>query len=348
MIGVTRILRLSMRVANWAEQHIKKWHRKRHFHQVEGQRHLAGRDWAEAEKHLASALAERRHSSKRRCELLLSLEQAQLRQRKLVEAEESARAALASAVQARNRSLRAQAQDATVDIQIEQARYPEAEQSIVDILRAEHTEGKPDRQRVAKCYRKLGTARIQSGRNAEAMEAFRQAAQMSERVFGGEHVETAQSFAELGMLFRRHGDHVEAQRYLRRALDIRRQASGLDSHEATQGLHQLASSLEESGDWDGAAGEYERLLSLRARQVGANPLENVETQVRLAALYLRAGRPAPAQELLNRAIGVLDHQGGQPLAQALEMLASAEEQMGHPEEALRWRQAAANLASAGE
>jgi len=199
---------------------------------------------------------------------------------------------------------------------------------------------------MARCYRKLGITRLKSGRQAEALEAFRQAADLSERVFGPEHAETAQSFAELGMLHRQHGNHAQAQLFLRRALDIHRAASGLDSHQATQGLYQLAASLEESGDLDGAVGEFERLLALRARQTGINVLESAETEVRLAGLYLRAQRSAPAKELLHHAMGVLERQGGQPLAQALEMLAVAEEQAGRPEEAQRCREAASNLAAA--
>jgi tetratricopeptide (TPR) repeat protein len=344
MISVTRILRLTMRVVQWAEPHIKEWHRQRHLHRVEGQRHLDSRNWGEAETHFTLALAERRHSNQRRCELLLNLEQAQRRQRKLAEAEQSALWAMEIA---RSRSLRARAQDALVDIEIEQARYPEAEQRIAEILHAENAESRPDGARVARCYRKLGGARLKSDRNPEALEAFRQAAELSEQVFGAAHAETAQSFAELGMLHRQFGDHVQAQLFLRRALDIHRGASGLDSHEATQGLYQLAASLEESGDLDGAAGEFERLLALRARQVGVNPLENAETQVRLAGLYLMAGRIGPAKELLNHAVSVLERNGGQPLAQALEMLAITEEQSGRPEEAKRWRGVASNLAPAG-
>ena len=121
MISVTRIFRISMKVARWAEPHVKEWHRKRHFNRVEGQRNLDCRNWSEAEKHLTLALAERRHSDKRRCELLLNLEQAQRRQKKLTEAEQSALAAWRRRLGPGDRSLRARAQDALVDIQLEQA-----------------------------------------------------------------------------------------------------------------------------------------------------------------------------------------------------------------------------------
>jgi hypothetical protein len=82
--------------------------------------------------------------------------------------------------------------------------------------------------------------------------------------------------------------------------------------------------------------------------VGVNPLENAETQVRLAGLYLKARRTGPAQELLNHAISVLERNGGQPLAQALEMLALVEEQSGRAEEARRWRGVALSLVIAGD
>jgi tetratricopeptide (TPR) repeat protein len=247
---------------------------------------------------------------------------------------------------ANSRSLRAQAEDALLELQLEQARYPEAEQSIAEILQAEQAHSRPDGARVAKCYQKLGAVRLKTGREAEAMEAFRWAAEQSERAFGAGHTETARSLGDLGTLLRHQGNHVEAQTCLRRALDIHREAEGLDSHEATQGLSQLASSLEESGDLDGAAGEFERLLALRARLVGVNPLENAGTQVRLAGLYLRARRTGPAKELLNHAISVLERNGGPMLIQALEMLALAEEQSGRPQEAQRWREIVSNLVAA--
>jgi len=347
MLGIVRLfvalIRMVMRIASWAEERVKEWWQERQFQIVEGQRQLDCRNWPEAEKHLSLALAERRHSKHQRCQLLLNLQRAQWRQAKFTDAEQSLQAAMAVA---NSRSLRAQAEDALLELQLEQARYPEAEQSIAEILQAEQAHSRPDGARVAKCYQKLGAVRLKTGREAEAMEAFRWAAEQSERAFGAGHTETARSLGDLGTLLRHQGNHVEAQTCLRRALDIHREAEGLDSHEATQGLSQLASSLEESGDLDGAAGEFERLLALRARLVGVNPLENAGTQVRLAGLYLRARRTGPAKELLNHAISVLERNGGPMLIQALEMLALAEEQSGRPQEAQRWREIVSNLVAA--
>lgn len=348
MFGIVRLfvrlIRIAMAIAHWAEERVKEWWQERQFQITEGRRQLAARNWSEAEKHLSLALAERRHWKNKRCELLLDLERAQRRQGKLGEAEQTLQAAMTVAS---NRELRARAQDSLLELQLEQPRYSEAEQSISQILQAEKAESRPDGARVLKCYQKLGALRLKTGRDADAMEAFRWAAEQAERVYGPNHTETAQSLGELGALLRKQGDHAGAQQCLRRALEIYREASGLDSREATDGLYQLAASLEESGDLDGAAGEFERLLTLRARQVGVNPLQNAETQVRLAGLYLKARRTGPAKELLSHAISVLERNGGEPLAHALETLACAEEQSGRRDEAKHWREVASNLVTAG-
>jgi tetratricopeptide (TPR) repeat protein len=344
MISITRLFRLGIRVAAWATPRMQEWHRQRHMNRVEGQRHLDARNWTEAEKHLTLALAERRHSSKRRLDLLLGLVQAQRRQAKFVEAEQTTNTAIQLANQSHDYSLGSRALDALMDIQLDQGKYAEAEQTAREIMELQSSQSKPDNALLSKCFRKLGTALLKVERDAEAMEAFRQAATLSERAFGAEHVETANSLAELGMLFRERGEHAEAQQHLRRALQIHRGTLGPDSHEATQDLHHLAASLEDSGDIDGAVEEFERLLALRARQVGCNPLETAEAQVRLAVLYLNASRTGPAKELLMQAIGTLERKGGPALSQAMEAMARAEEQFGRPADAKQWREKALSIA----
>jgi tetratricopeptide (TPR) repeat protein len=148
------------------------------------------------------------------------------------------------------------------------------------------------------------------------------------------------------MLSRQNGEHAEAQRCLRRALDIHRVNSGPDSHESTQALYHLAASLEESGDVEGAVGEYERVLKLKERQVGGNRQETADAQVRLAALYVKAGRIGAARELLTQAIGALERKGGPQLAEAFAILAEVEDHMGNPADARQWRERASEITAA--
>jgi tetratricopeptide (TPR) repeat protein len=306
------------------------------MNRVEGERHLEAGNWTEAEKHLALALRERRHSAKPHHQFLIGIARAQRGQRKFVESEESLRAA--ANVAGKNHSRYVQALEELIDLELDQSKYSEAQKTVEEIMRRENAQMQPDKALLARCSRKLGTALLHSDQRGKAMEAFATAAKLSEQAFGPEHEETADSLAELGILYRENGEHAEAQRCLRRALTIHRAVSGADSHEATQDLFHLAASLEESGDLDGAVGEYERVLTLRERQVGANREETVETQVRLALLYLQGGRTSHARELLMHAIPVLQRRGGGPYALAIEAMARVEELTGRPEEAQRWRE----------
>src|SRR5580658_2868511 len=157
MISVTRIARLGVRLAAWATPHVKEWHRKRHLNRVEGERHLATRNWSEAETHLTLALAERRHSSKRRLGLLLGLTEAQRKQGKAPEAEQTIQTAIALAASAKDKVLQSQALDGLADIQLDQKKYSDVEATIAKIEAIEQSLKQPDYKRLAASARKLGT-----------------------------------------------------------------------------------------------------------------------------------------------------------------------------------------------
>ena len=76
------------------------------------------------------------------------------------------------------------------------------------------------------------------------------------------------------------------------------------------------------------------------------PLLHVRRKVHLAGLYVKAGRVAPARELLTQAIGTLERKGGPRLARALDTFADVEERMGHTEEAKQWRERATEIGEA--
>jgi tetratricopeptide (TPR) repeat protein len=350
-MSVNRAFKIAMRVAEWATPKVQEWHRDRNMNRNEAQRHLEAGNWSEAEKFHQAALDERQHSTVNRLELILGLSEAQRRQSKLDQAEKTVNSAIAIAVQEKNDVMHSLSLEALANVQLDQGRFSEAEKTANQILQMEAARAKPDYARLASCSRSLAVALEKNERSGEAIEALKRAASHSEKAFGAAHAETAGYLHELGTLHRRGGDHAAAQLCLRKALEIQRTAAGADSKEATQALYHLAASIEESGDFDGAAAEYEKLLTLRERQVGADPAQTADAQVRLAALKLQAGHVSSARELLLNAMPSLQRsRGGPPLAQALEMLACAEDLSGRGEEAKRYREkalAAAALHAAG-
>lgn len=337
-------MRLGIRFAAWATPYLKEWHRKRHLNRTEGERHLAARNWGEAEKHFKLALGERRHSSKRYFGMLLGLKEAQRKQGKFAKAEQTAQLAIDHA--AKNSGLQAQALEFMADLQLDQKKYTEAEATFRRMEALELSSLNPDFRRLAVSTRKLGMAQFHGGRPADAMKTFERAIGLSEKIFGTDHVETADAITELGARYREQGNHAEAQRHLRRALQIHRAVSGADSQQATTDLVHLAASLEESGDTEAAATEYEKILALKERQIGGDREQTAETQAHLAALYLRIGRTSAARELLTHAIGTLERKKGDPrLEFALEAMAGIEESLHRPENAEAFRERAAESAA---
>jgi tetratricopeptide (TPR) repeat protein len=342
MISVTRFLRLGVRVAAWATPRVQEWHRARHRNRVEGERHLHARNWSEAEKHLKLALDEGHHSTARRLDILLGLTEAQRKIGRSAEAEQTTQTAIALAASSKNKALQSRALDGLVDIQLDQKKYAEVEQTIAQIEALERALPQPDFQRLASTSRKLGTALLNNGCPEEAMEAFERAGKLAEKAFGPDHVETANVLTELGAQYRAQGDHVQAQRCLQRALEIHRKTSGADSHAASQDLFHLASSLEESGDLDGAASQYEKALAVAERQIGGDREQMAVTQAHLAAIYVRAGRTSAARELLIHSLGLLERKkGDERLEFALETMACVEEALYRPLDAIAWRDKAA-------
>jgi len=336
-------------IAQWVEKQAVVWYRNRNLNKTEGYRHLDAQNWAEAEKHFLTALAERRHSTEGTIKLSLGLAQAQRRQNKLYEAEQTMRSAVDLAVKHGSRALHGDCLDSMVEIHLDQGRYAEAHNVAQENFRLEAAQLKPDHQRLGKYSSRIGTALAKSGRMTEATAAFQKALSYCEKPLkmnedpGPEHLEAANMCAELGILFRQMGNHTEAQSLLRKALQIHRAVSGVESQAATLDLQHLANSLEESGDLDGAAKEYERLLALQERQVGIVPEQSADSEIRLAALYLKNGRTGPAQALLTHAIGVLERKPGPLLVSAWQIFAELQDMLGRGDQARSARERAARI-----
>jgi tetratricopeptide (TPR) repeat protein len=350
MVGVTRMIKIGVRIAQWATPHVHNWHRERNMNRTEARRHAQARNWGEAERYFQAALAERERSSVDRLELLLGLAEAQRCQFKLEDSEHTAYEAIKIAVREKNDGMHALALDALASAQIDQQHFGDAEKTTREVMRLESARSKPDHARLALCSRKLASALENIDRPAEAMDALKTGLSHAEKAFGAEHAETASHLHELGLLHRRQGQHAPAQAYLRRCLQIHRtlglhSGGSADPEEATQTLYNLAASLEESGDLDGAAAEFERMLVLRERQLGADPLQTASAQVRLAGLHLLTGRVPAARELLIHAMPALERKGGPELVQALEFMATAEDWGGAGAEARRYREKAMHAAA---
>lgn len=339
MISPTRLLRYATRFAAWITPHVQRWRRQRHEDRVEGERHLAAKNYSEAEKHLfiALELAEQRHvSTAKRNELRLELAEAQREQKKLDEAERNVQIAMEAA--GRDQSLKGNALEGLADLQTARGDLAEAEKSI-----REAVESSAKMDALARRTGKLARVVYRQGRGEDAIEIYERAADLYEEAFGGTDARTAALLGEMGALHRHEGNHAKAQEYLQQALKIHEAASGANSLEASESLAQLASSLEESGDMDGAMAQYERVLRMKERQVGGSLEDMADMQARAARMYLHWGERGKARQLLAQALPQLARNPGHKFVEALETMAALEEASGRMEDAARYREHAQSV-----
>jgi tetratricopeptide (TPR) repeat protein len=328
--------RWSLQKAAWKAPRIQAWSLERSLNRVEGERHLKAREYVQAEKYLALAVAEadeRRHSV-RIVQLRLYLAEAQRRQGKLDEAEHTVRTALEHTARISNPTGYVQCLDALAEVFHDAGNYPAMEKVLQEGVRIEAAMPRPDPLRMARRVHRLGVARHKNGRSEDAIPALEKAIALHKEAYGEEHPETASLLSDAGVVYRSQGNYEDAIRYLRQALRVHEQLYGLESHEALGDLHHLAGALEDAGDIEGAAAQYERVLQLRERVLGGDLEEVAEMQYSLAGMYIGWNNYGRARELLGEAIGIFKRRKGPRLAVTYETLAYVEECMGRYQEAV--------------
>lgn len=334
----------SMQMAAWATPHLHAWSLERSMNRAEAQRHLQERNFAEAEKFLVDAIAEAdlHHHSVRKIQFRLQLSEAQRKQGKLDEAEQTVREALEFTARISNPAGYVQCLDALAEVFYDAESYAAMEAALQQGVVTEARMPHPDPFRMARRVARLGIARHKSGRTDEALPALEKAVKMHEDAYGADHIETANLLSELGVVYRAQANHEQAQEVLRRALRIHEHQFGYDSDEAVRDMHNLAGSYEESGNIEEAANLYERALQLKLRVVGADQNELAEMQFGLAGIYIGWANYARARELLAEAIGTFKGKKDVRLAVAYETVAHVEECSG------RYPEAITELARAGK
>src|SRR5258708_3270176 len=171
-------LRFPLKWSAAAPPRIEVWKPSDAHNPAEGERHLVSGDYPEAERCLTEALADvgkYGYDRSMQVRLPLLLAQAQREQSKLDSAEETARAALAIAVQSKDLSLYTQCLDGLADVYKVQENFPALEAVAGEALHIEQSLARPDPKRLAGRMRHLGLAQNRNGRPGEGLASLENA-----------------------------------------------------------------------------------------------------------------------------------------------------------------------------
>lgn len=99
------------------------------------------------------------------------------------------------------------------------------------------------------------------GAYREARLYLERTLEITERMLGEEHSETATSLNNLAILLKNQGDYE-------RALEIQEKVLGEEHPDTATSLNNLANLLSDQGDYEGAKSLYERALEIREKILG--------------------------------------------------------------------------------
>lgn len=138
-----------------------------------------------------------------------------------------------------------------------------------------------------------------AGRYNEALDQAQRVLQMSRKLFGGQHRETAMSLDGIGSILRKMGKYGQSEQYFQQALQITRQQRQEQPYDYAAALQNLAGLYRETGRYRESEQHYLEAISVLN---GLQPRDEeavVSVSGNLAILYENQGRYAEAEPLLK-------------------------------------------------
>lgn len=151
----------------------------------------------------------------------------------------------------------------------------------------------------------LGTVYMLAGRSEDAVQAFRRALAICERLAHPDPWLVAEIANNLGIcLIDELGEPASARPYLEEALTLRRQHLGEEHPHTARSYHNLGYLADTLGELDESARMYRHAWGIRKRMLGKEHPDTLHVQIMLGAVLHRREQMTRAQLLLERALPV--------------------------------------------
>ena len=152
----------------------------------------------------------------------------------------------------------------------------------------------------ARALNNLATVVYLRGDPGGALEGFRNAQRMHERLVGADHPLVADTRANIGAMLLELGRPEQAEPELERALQIREHALGSTHPRVAVALNNLGNVAVELGDTATAKSRYERALAINSERYGDQHPTTLQTLGNLATILAGDGELERAAEMLTR------------------------------------------------
>jgi tetratricopeptide (TPR) repeat protein len=172
---------------------------------------------------------------------------------------------------------------------------------------------------------------FKQGKYQEAIPHAQKAVELSERVHGPEHPNTAQCLNNLAVLYRVMGEYAKAEPLYQEALRIRQKVLGPENPNTATSLNNLAVLYDAMGEYAKAEPLFQEALRIRQKVLGPENPNTALSLNDLASLYDAMGEYAKAEPLYQEALRIRQKVLGAEdpnTAQSLNNLAALYQDMG--------------------
>jgi tetratricopeptide (TPR) repeat protein len=164
----------------------------------------------------------------------------------------------------------------------------------------------PEEEYLGYVLNNLGTFFEKAGYFSAAIPLLHRALEITEKVLGLEHPNTAGSLNNLALFLQEKGDYDSAEPLYQRALEITEKVLGKEHPDTATSLNNFAVLLEAKGDYDHAEPLYQRALSIREKVLGKEHPLTATSLNNFAVLLEAKGDYDHAEPLLKRALEITE------------------------------------------
>ena len=160
------------------------------------------------------------------------------------------------------------------------------------------------KESTAKLFYNIAGVYQAQGDYTKALEYYKKALEIREKVLGPEHPDTATVYNNIALVYGGQGDYAKALEYYKKALEIREKVLGLKHPDTAATYNNIAGVYWAQGDHAKALEYYKKALEIREKVLGPEHPDTATTYNDTAGVYQVEGDHTKALEYYKKALQI--------------------------------------------
>ena len=161
-----------------------------------------------------------------------------------------------------------------------------------------------NKQETATLFHNIATVYQDQGEYEKALEYFRKALAIREKVLGAEHPSTATTYNNIAVVYWSQGEYEKSLGYYKKALAIDETVLGAEHPSTATTYNNIALVYQYQGDDDKALEYFRKALAIREKVLGAEHPSTATTYNNIAIVYWEQGEYEKSLEYFRKALAI--------------------------------------------